>query len=90
MLKMAGMAGSRPEPEHKHIDVVIGGGPEEVDEEYANEPNVKTAPINSIMQQGNDLNKPKSMYKHNYKGGDNPMSMKEDKLFKLYDAMKSK
>jgi hypothetical protein len=87
MLKMAGMAGSRPE--QKHVDVVIGGS-EEVDEEYANEPDVKVAPTNAIMQQGNDLNKPKSMYKHNYKGGDNPMSMKEDKLFKLYDAMKSK
>lgn len=92
MLKMAGMGGSHPEPEQKHIDVVIGqaSGSEEVDEEYANEPNVKTAPTDAIMQQGNDLNKPKSMYKHNYRGGDNPMSVKEDKLFKLYDAMKSK
>lgn len=92
MIKMAGMAGSRPEPEHKRIGVVIGGAgsPEEVDEEYANEPDVKMASTRAIMQQGNDLNKPKSMYKHNYRGGDNPMSMKEDKLFKLYDAMKSK
>ena len=92
MLKMAGMAGSRPEPEHKRIGVVIGGAgsPEEVDEEYANEPNIQNGSTRAIMQQGNDLNKPKSMYKHNYRGGDNPMSMKEDKLFKLYDAMKSK
>jgi predicted RNA-binding Zn-ribbon protein involved in translation (DUF1610 family) len=92
MLKMAGMAGSRPEPEHKHIGVVIGGAgsSQEVDEEYANEPDVKMASTRAIMQQGNDLNRPKTQYKHSYRGGDNPMSMKEDKLFKLYDAMKSK
>jgi ATP-dependent protease ClpP protease subunit len=89
MLKMAGMAGSRPEPEHKHIGVVIGGS-QEVDEEYANEPDVKMASTRAIMQQGNDLNRPKTQYKHSYRGGDNPMSMKEDKLFKLYDAMKSR
>jgi hypothetical protein len=89
MLKMAGMAGSRPEPEHKHVGVVIGGS-QEVDEEYANEPDVKMASTRAIMQQGNDLNRPKTQYKHSYRGGDNPMSMKEDKLFKLYDAMKSK
>ena len=90
MLKMAGMAGSRPEPQHKHVDVVIGGSPEEVDEEYANEPNIQNGSTRAIMQQGNDLNKSKTQYKHSYKGGDNPMSMKEDKLFKLYDAMKTK
>jgi hypothetical protein len=92
MLKMAGMAGSRPEPEHKRIGLVIGGtgGHEEVEEEYANEPNIQNGSTRAIMQQGNDLNKPKTQYKHSYKGSDNPMAMKEDKLFKLYDAMKSK
>jgi hypothetical protein len=92
MLKMAGMAGSRPEPEQKRIGLVIGGtgGHEEVEEEYANEPNIQNGSTSAIMQQGNDLNKPKTQYKHSYKGSDNPMAMKEDKLFKLYDAMKSK
>ena len=91
MLKMAGMAGSRPESEHKRIGLVIGGtgGHEEVEEEYANEPNIQNGSTRAIMQQGNDLNKPKTQYKHSYKGSDNPMAMKEDKLFKLYDAMKS-
>jgi hypothetical protein len=73
----------KAQPEHRHVDV-------EVAEEYANEPEVKIAPTDAILSQGNDLNKPKSMYKHSYKGSDNPMAMKEDKLFKLYDAMKSK
>jgi len=91
MLRMAGMGGAQSQPQQKHIDVVIGRpGGQEVDEEYANEPNVQNGSTRAIMQQGNDLNKPKSMYKHNYRGGDNPMSMKEDKLFKLYDAMKSR
>jgi hypothetical protein len=80
MLKMAGLG--RAEPEH-HADI-------EVAEDYANEPDVKVAPTDAIMQQGNDLNKPKAQYKHNYKGADNPMAMKEDKLFKLLDAMKTK
>lgn len=91
MLRMAGMGGAQSQPQQKHIDVVIGRpGGQEVDEEYANEPNVQNGSTRAIMQQGDDLNKPKSMYKHNYRGGDNPMSMKEDKLFKLYDAMKSR
>lgn len=90
MLKMAGLGGAKAEPEQKHIDVVIGRGGEEVAEEFANEPNTETASTDAILSQGNDLNKPKSQYKHSYKGSDNPMAMKEDKLFKLYNAMKNK
>jgi hypothetical protein len=94
MLRMAGMGGAQSEPQQKHIDVVIGRpGGQEVDEEYANEPNTKVASTNSIMQQGDDLNKSKSMYKHNYRGGDNPMSMQEHthieaRLARLLDQIK--
>ena len=42
-------------------------------EEFANEPHEEYGTVQAQLDQGNDLNKRKTMYKHNYKGGDNPM-----------------
>jgi hypothetical protein len=50
---------------------------EEVEEEYSNEPNPQTQGVETQMRQGTDLHKEKQMVKHNYRGGDNPMAMKE-------------
>ena len=63
----------------------------EVEEEYG-DTDVKTAPpkanspspeygtTKQQMQQGADLNRPKAQYKHNYRGGDNPMGMREETM----------
>ena len=63
----------------------------EVEEEYG-DTDVKAVPpgvqspkpeygtVKQQMQQGADLNRPKAQYKHNYKGGDNPMGMREETM----------
>lgn len=53
------------------------GHEEEVEETYANEPNPKTQSVDMQMRQGTDLNKEKTMQKHSYRQGDNPMAMRE-------------
>ena len=47
-------------------------------EEFANEPHEEYGTVQAQLDQGNDLNKPKTMYKHNYKGGDNPMGKSDN------------
>jgi hypothetical protein len=59
---------------------------EEVEEEYSNEPNPQTQGIDAQMHQGTDLHKEKQMVKHNYKGGDNPMAMKEANALAALEA----
>lgn len=85
MLRMAGMADDH---EHSHTPPTMVRLSSELDE-YANEPDAVTAPVTAVLASGTDLHKSKNMYKPAAKG-DNPMSVREDKLFKLYDAMKSK
>jgi len=63
----------------------------EVEEEYG-DTDVKAVPpgvqspkpeygtVKQQMQQGADLNRPKAQYKHNYRGGDNPMGMREETM----------
>jgi hypothetical protein len=68
MLKMAGMVGKKPEPQV----VSIGGL-----DEYANEPDERTAPVSAVTASGNDMHKSKAMYKHSYKQSDNPMAIPE-------------
>jgi hypothetical protein len=67
------------------------GAEVEVEEEYG-DTDVKAVPpgvqspkpeygtVKQQMQQGADLNRPKAQYKHNYKGGDNPMGMREETM----------
>jgi hypothetical protein len=43
-------------------------------EEYENEPNEMYADAEFSTHDGNDLNKSKTMYKHSYRQGDNPMA----------------
>jgi hypothetical protein len=68
MLKMAGMIGKKPEPQV----ISIGGL-----DEYANEPDERTAPVSAVTASGNDMHKSKAMYKHSYKQSDNPMAIPE-------------
>ena len=46
-------------------------------EEYANEPHVEVQGLEPQLQQGTDLNKPKTQHQHSYRQGDNPMAMRE-------------
>ena len=92
MLRIAGLGGKQ-QPEHHRIQIAMPSGAHEVDEEYANEPDTKVASTDSILKQGNDLNKPKSQYKHSYRQGDNPMAMQEHthieaRLARLLDQIK--
>ena len=65
-------------------------------EEFANEPHEQFGDVSQQLSQGNDLNRRKTMYKHNYRGGDNPMgtsdSFMEDteyqRLTALYNQFK--
>jgi len=54
-------------------------GPHEMEEEYANTPEPEVQGIEVQMQQGNDLNRPKTQHQHSYRQGDNPMAMREAK-----------
>ena len=92
MLKLAGMGSESQEHDReaesssiKVVSVPLAHAPsgfemsneQEVDETYANEPNPEIQPVDTQLRQGNDLNKEKSMFKHGYRNGDNPMAMHE-------------
>ena len=108
ILKMAGVVGHGGE-DHKHpgsIEVhgsMDASGAEElahdlrsaagVDEEYANQPDERVAPVSAAVPSGNDLHKSKTQYKHSYKQSDNPMAMHEDvpieqRLLDIYQKIK--
>jgi hypothetical protein len=65
-------------------------------DEYANEPDERTAPVSAVTASGNDMHKSKSMYKHSYKQSDNPMAIPENntyleaRLARMLDKIKSK
>jgi hypothetical protein len=105
MLKMAGIGGPAGEgqPGHEEAehadDAEVAIVPlsqedemEEAEQPMANTPEPSYTDTNTINDQGEDLNKPKQMYKHNYRGGDNPMAMSEaeSKLWKQYEGIKRK
>ena len=97
MLKMAGLGGHH-EPEHVAHEIpkiVAIGHTEGMMEAFANEPNEEYADIDTLNDQGQDLNRKKKQYADKPKAGDNPMATKEDiqletHLAKLYDSIKVK
>ncbi len=53
----------------------------EKEEEFANEPDTDTKSVDYMNNQlAGGMNKPKSMHKHSYKQGDNPMAMEGEEL----------
>lgn len=78
-------------------DNVEGSGLEmeveaEEDPVYVNSPDEKVSDISSAVPSGNDLHKEKDQFKHNYRGGDNPMAMEEiakleGKLKKMFESL---
>lgn len=69
-----------------HADGGYRGPTEEVEEEYSNEPNPQTQGIDTQMRQGTDLNREKTMHKHSYRQGDNPMAMREARELAFLEA----
>ena len=62
------------------------------DPAYANTPDEETCGMDAAIPAGDDLNRPKTMYKHSYRQGDNPMAMEdvakmEGKLKKMFESM---
>jgi hypothetical protein len=81
LLQILKMAGMRPYDDHEHAGmtepevIMIGSNDEEMmDEEYANEPEQEYQSVDSIIRQGNDLNREKRQYAGKPKLGDNPMA----------------
>ena len=64
--------------------------PKEKDEAFGNSAPGDAGPdykdVDAAVPDGNDMHKPKQMYKHNYRGGDNPMSMPESDLRSMIRA----
>lgn len=74
MLKLAGMGHMGQSQDDKPVMVVSKDDDEMMDEEYKNSPDEEYHSIDSIIRQGNDLNKPKDQYAKSAKLGDNPMA----------------
>jgi hypothetical protein len=78
MLQMAGLGGGQK------AQSIIATTPAEVDvaeadaPEYANSPDEEVQTIDTIIHQGNDLNREKQQYADKPKAGDNPMATMED------------
>lgn len=72
LLQLSGLAGGGHDSMEPEIEVH-----DSMDEEYANEPHVEVQGLEPQIQQGTDLNRPKTMHKHSYRQGDNPMAMRE-------------
>ncbi len=95
MLKMAGLAGGKPEHSEPSVKVVQLTPEQQVEEEYANEPNEQVATVDAIVDQGDDLNRQKKQYADKPKAGDNPMAEDFDpiesmgrRLMKEYESIK--
>jgi hypothetical protein len=104
VLKMAGLTGHS----HEHVPSASGSSDlanmlrridgadvaneMEVDEEFVNEPNEQYADVDTINDQGNDLNRKKQQYADKPKMGDNPMATEEvaleSRLAELYNSLK--
>ena len=82
LLQMLKMAGMRPHDNDNSMGmtepeiIMVSSAPQEemMDEEYANEPEEEYQSIDSIIRQGNDLNREKRQYAGKPRLGDNPMA----------------
>jgi hypothetical protein len=74
MLKMAGMGGQQAE---KHVQLMIAKPEEGVDEateQYANTPEEEYGSVDTIIDQGEDMNRQKKQFAGKPRQGDNPMA----------------
>ena len=70
LLKLSGLSGGAAAQAQPEMGM---------EEAYANEPNPETQSVEVQLAQGTDLNRPKTMHKHSYRQGDNPMAMAEQR-----------
>ena len=103
LLQMLKMAGMRPHDNDNSMGmtepevIMVSSAPhdnmhdeEMMDEEYANEPEEEYQTIDSIIHQGNDLNREKRQYADKPKLGDNPMAEEmslDEELASLLDSI---
>jgi len=99
LLQMLKMAGMRPHDDHSVAMsepevIMIGGNDEMMDEEretqYANTPEEEYETIDTIIRQGNDLNREKRQYADRPRLGDNPMAEAvslEEQFEQLYNSV---
>jgi hypothetical protein len=98
LLQMLKMAGMRPHDNDNSMGmtepevIMIGGAPQEemMDEEYANEPEEEYQTIDSIIHQGDDLNREKEQHPVAGFTGDNPMAEEislDEELQSLLDSV---
>ena len=103
LLQMLKMAGMRPHDNDNSMGmtepevIMVSSAPhddmhdeEMMDEEYANEPEEEYETIDSIIRQGNDLNREKRQYADSPKLGDNPMAEEvalDEELQSLLDSI---
>lgn len=75
MLKMAGLGGSEA---HAKLAIAVpadsGEGVEEATEQYANTPEEEYAGVETITNQGDDMNRQKKQFADKPRQGDNPMA----------------
>jgi hypothetical protein len=101
------IAVSEPDHDRDHDDssdmgdmLDMGHDEEDADEleleldEYSNSPDEEYAGMAAAVPSGDDLHKSKQSFKHNYRGGDNPMNMQHEslkyKLKNLYTEVKGR
>jgi hypothetical protein len=99
LLQMLKMAGMRPHDDHEHMSmsdpavVMIGSDEQMMDEEreteYANTPEEEYQTVDSIIRQGNDLNREKQQNPIAGFTGDNPLAEQEldEELSALLDSI---
>ena len=89
MLKLAGMGYHGHDSQSEEPVVVISHDDEMMDEEYSNSPKKEYHSVDSIIHQGNDLNREKRQYADKPKLGDNPMAEQivDEELQSLLDSV---
>jgi hypothetical protein len=92
MLKLAGMSSN--DSNDRPPMVVVGNNEEMMDEEreteYANTPEEEYQTVDTIIRQGNDLNREKRQYASKPRLGDNPMAEEvslEEQFEELYNSV---
>jgi len=89
MLKLAGMSHMGHDSESKEPVIMVSKDDDEM-MEYANDPDEEYHSVDSIVHQGNDLNREKRQYADKPKLGDNPMAEEvelDEELSSLLDSV---
>jgi len=97
LLKLAGLGAGQPEAVYQPVEVVVGDEEEEIEEEKdpryhaSTTPNEQVYGVDALIKGGNGdvAGQEKTMRKHGYQFGDNPIAMKET-VARDYESIKVK